>query len=487
MKSFRLVTAANVIGIFVCLGTAWASTPTVAVSSPVNNTTVGSSVHFAASASSSQCTKGIAAIRIYIAPHISPFTTDSAHLDTTITLSPGNYNTIIQAWDNCGGIARTPVNFTVAATALPPARFLYLVTHSETKRVLGFLVNPQTGALTPTRQGSVHAVPVAFSIASDKGGFRLYVMSLAESSADNKIAAYFIDRRNGSLSLVPGSPSFTGFSGFALAVHPSGKFVYAITDDGDIGIAGILAFRVNSDGSLTLLTSKAIPTQADPSNLVIDSSGKYLYVASQRAIEAFEVDEISGALTPLPGSPFNINSSCVLGVTNSVADDLGRSLYATIENLQIFGFKIEKTTGTLSDISGSPFTDPPFLDPIGKSCDGVITGITTEPTGRFLYAGTLKGTISIFAINAGDGTLRQIKNTPIGFGDYFGAGSLRVDPSGTYLYSIGQTGPIGTIGTRGEVVGFAINHSTGDLTVLPSSPFPISTENPGGVDLIVTP
>ena len=69
----------------------------------------------------------------------------------------------------------------------------------------------------------------------------------------------------------------------------------------------------------------------------------------------------------------------------------------------------------------------------------------------------------------------------------FGDGSLRVDPSGSYLYTIGQTAPIGTIGRLDEIVGFAIDHATGNLTVLPGSPFKIATKDSLGIDLVVTP
>ena len=77
----------------------------VFVTSPANNSTVGSPVRFAATAATSTCPKGVASIGIYTAP--SPdkkvYVTEGDSLNTTVSLSPGNYNTVVQAWDYCGG------------------------------------------------------------------------------------------------------------------------------------------------------------------------------------------------------------------------------------------------------------------------------------------------------------------------------------------------------------------------------------------------
>lgn len=86
---------------------------TVTVTSPANNSQVTSPVHYVASAASPQCAKGIAAIRIYTAPGVSAYTVDSSQLNTSITLSPKTYNTVVQAWDNCGGVGKTPIIITV--------------------------------------------------------------------------------------------------------------------------------------------------------------------------------------------------------------------------------------------------------------------------------------------------------------------------------------------------------------------------------------
>ena len=162
----------------------------VIVSSPANNSQVSSPVHYVASATSPQCSKGISAIRIYIADHVSAYTINSNSLDTLLPLSPGAYKTVVQAWNNCGVVGKTAGNITVTATGLKPVRFLY-VADAGNNKVLGFTVDPSTGRPTATRQGAVGANS-SYRLASDKGGYRLYLTNAAPR-AFSGVYAYFID------------------------------------------------------------------------------------------------------------------------------------------------------------------------------------------------------------------------------------------------------------------------------------------------------
>ena len=74
---------------------------------------VTSPVHFVASAVAPNCSKGISAMRIYTAPGVGAYTVSAASLDTYLNLAPGTYNVVVQAWDNCGGVYKTPLTTTV--------------------------------------------------------------------------------------------------------------------------------------------------------------------------------------------------------------------------------------------------------------------------------------------------------------------------------------------------------------------------------------
>jgi major membrane immunogen (membrane-anchored lipoprotein) len=86
----------------------------VSVSSPTNGSTVSTTVQYVASASSS-CSKGVSAMGIYTAPGLLAYSTAGAALNTSLTLNPGVYNTVVEEWDNCGGASTTPITITVGS------------------------------------------------------------------------------------------------------------------------------------------------------------------------------------------------------------------------------------------------------------------------------------------------------------------------------------------------------------------------------------
>ena len=85
----------------------------VSVSSPANNSTVGSPVNFKASASTS-CSKGVSSMGIYTAPGVLAYVVNGSSMNYNLALNAGKYNTVVQEWDGCGGSSSTPVTITVS-------------------------------------------------------------------------------------------------------------------------------------------------------------------------------------------------------------------------------------------------------------------------------------------------------------------------------------------------------------------------------------
>ena len=86
----------------------------VNVSAPSNGATVSSPVQYVATSSSS-CGKGVAAMGIYTAPGKLAYVVNGSSLNTSLSLNPGNYSTVVEEWDNCGGASTTPINITVGS------------------------------------------------------------------------------------------------------------------------------------------------------------------------------------------------------------------------------------------------------------------------------------------------------------------------------------------------------------------------------------
>ena len=88
----------------------------VTVSAPANGSNVSTTVQYVAKASTN-CAAGISAIGIYSSPGALAYSTTGGSLNTVLVFSPGDYQTVVQAWDNCGGDSKTPVTIHVSAGA----------------------------------------------------------------------------------------------------------------------------------------------------------------------------------------------------------------------------------------------------------------------------------------------------------------------------------------------------------------------------------
>jgi len=97
----------------------------VQIITPANNATVATQVQYVATANSS-CPNGVAAMGIYSSPGVLAYSVSGASLNTTLTLKPGTYNTVVQEWDKCGGAATTPIVLTVGSGGGPSGQFVNL-------------------------------------------------------------------------------------------------------------------------------------------------------------------------------------------------------------------------------------------------------------------------------------------------------------------------------------------------------------------------
>jgi len=88
----------------------------VTVTSPANNATVGSPVNYVATATTTTCAKGVASMGVYVSDKLI-YVVKGHSLNTTISLSPGTYNTVVEEWDYCKGATVTPIKITVATAA----------------------------------------------------------------------------------------------------------------------------------------------------------------------------------------------------------------------------------------------------------------------------------------------------------------------------------------------------------------------------------
>lgn len=203
----------------------------------------------------------------------------------------------------------------------------------------------------------------------------------------------------GAPTTLSGFPSLSAVN-FSIAVDPSGKFLYA-SDDAPPG--GVFAFTIDSSGALTAVPDSpfAIPGQSAPDSLplgIVDT-GSYVYAAlsNTNQIAAFSILSGTGALTPVPGSPFSAGTNPTPVVL------AGNFLYAinfsdrTMDRT-ISGYSINTTNGVLTPLSGSPFAIVGF-------------SLTADSSGQYLYVPAPTG-IQAFSIDSSSGALTPLTGSP---------------------------------------------------------------------------
>jgi 6-phosphogluconolactonase len=106
-----------------------------------------------------------------------------------------------------------------------------------------------------------------------------------------------MDPATGALTPIAGSPYLTGGTVAAVGtVDPTGKFFFVSNSGSD----NIQAFAINQvTGALTSVPGAPFATELLPAPLVIDPSGKYLYSVNTDAnsVSSFAIDATTGALT----------------------------------------------------------------------------------------------------------------------------------------------------------------------------------------------
>jgi 6-phosphogluconolactonase len=156
--------------------------------------------------------------------------------------------------------ANLPGVINVAAlTVDPTVHFLYAVDGST--NISPFVINSTTGALVAVQNTPVSAGagPVSVGVASVSG-----VPTYLYTANDGGTIGGFIIASNGALTLVSGSPFSSTIAPLALAIDPSGNFVYLV---GSGGSNTVLSFVI-SGGLLEAPSTTNPPTGTSPMAVV---------------------------------------------------------------------------------------------------------------------------------------------------------------------------------------------------------------------------
>ena len=171
-----------------------------------------------------------------------------------------------------------------------------------------------------------------------------------------QLVGYSINGGTGALTAIPGGPfAVSGTEVYSLATDSGGKFLFVCAANND----EVQVFSINqTSGALAPVGTFA--TAGFAAQATTDGLGKYLYVTAGNSGNTVDVYAISstGLLTPTVGSPFSISIATLrseptgkflLGVTGDGANN------GSGPDNHVYVFSINQSTGTLSQVSGSPF------------------------------------------------------------------------------------------------------------------------------------
>jgi 6-phosphogluconolactonase (cycloisomerase 2 family) len=292
------------------------------------------------------------------------------------------------------------------------------VASQNAAQVWGYHANFNNGSLTPIN-GSPFAAEPASAILIDPSQTFAYLAS----ARSNNILRFSFDL-NGSLIPVTGNPVTAGTNPVAMAMDSAGKFLFVANQgSGDISV-----FAVASGASLTPVAGSPFSvagsqSASSPAALAINPSGNFLYVIDQNnnVVVTYQVDSNTGAL-------FNSNPNVLQPVLTGTAPGAiavnpgGSFLYvANSGSNNVSGYKIN-TDGSLTAMDKSPFAAE--LGPVSLAID---------PSGQFLYVVNRNSNqISGYRITSGSGDLSPTGGSPYNTGT--GPLFVAISPTNKYLY-----------------------------------------------------
>jgi len=277
--------------------------------------------------------------------------------------------------------------------------------------------------------------------------YLVYVGTYTNKTSSKGIYAFLFDPGTGKLSSLgvaaeSEDPSF-------LAVHPNGKYLYAVNEMDHFGAkksGAVSAFSIDpKTGKLTLL-NQAATQGAGPCHISIDKTGKFVLVANYDggSIVAFPIREDGGVG---PASAFVQHSGSGVDKERQerphahwigTAPDNRFALAADLGLDEVLVYRFDAAKGVLT----------PNTPPFAKLSPGSgPRHLAFHPSGKFAYVLTeMENSVTAFAYKASNGSLsplQTLSTLSVLRKDYSGpkeAAEIAVHPSGKFLYASNRAG-----------------------------------------------
>lgn len=253
------------------------------------------------------------------------------------------------------------------------------------------------------------------------------------------------------ISNTSNSPYSLGVAPSAIAVTPSGSYVYVASLGG-----AIYGYSISS-GALSILNGgNALITGIAPAAIAVDPSGQWLIAVDLGPTAyVFSINTSTGALTQ-QGNGLNLDA----GSTNNIVFTPNNTLVYV--SLGTGGVDI----CTFSASSGALTKTNQILNP--KSSGNADQGLAVDPGSKYLFVDeTGANAVRVLSI-ATTGALTEVSGSPFKTG--LGPSAVIVDSTGSYVYVANRT--------DGTISAFTLA-STGALTAISGSPFTTGSQPSG--------
>ncbi len=328
--------------------------------------------------------------------------------------------------------------------------FVYVGTY--TKNIFGYGFDAGSGKLDA--MGPLGEVMNPSFLATDPHFRFLYSVSEVEGKENGGVAAFSIDRKNGSLKFL-NSASSAGVAPCHLAVDKTAKMLVVA----NYGTGAVSAFPLERDGRLGPMSAlmEAHGSSVNPDRqkgphaheTVISADNRFLYVPDLGLdqIRIYRLDPSQAKLTP--SEPAFAKDDPGSGPRHIAFAPSHKFAYV-VNELKSFVtvFSHDTSTGNLKEIQ-TVSTLPP-----GFSGENAPAEIEVDKAGKFVYASNRgHNSIAVFAIDEASGTLKQVQvistegKEPRGF---------EIDPTGHFLFAGNHK--------SNQFVVFRVDPATGQLT-----------------------
>jgi DNA-binding beta-propeller fold protein YncE len=238
-------------------------------------------------------------------------------------------------------------------------------------------------------------------------------------------------------------PTTTLAKPVALLVDPSGRFLFVAAN----GAARVQAFLINQTTGALSPSMPNLSTAPQPTALAVDPTGSTLYVATIGGVPrftGFTINQTGGA--PL-GASSPSPTSAVGGPTGLAVDPAASWSRGDMQLNALHTFPVATSVATVA-------TTTPNSSAVGRQ----PVSLALDPLGRFVYVSSnIDATLSAFTPNRTFSNVAAGAVVSLGISPPRMPRTVLVDPSGQFVYVADE---------MGKVMAFRVNQTTGALTFI---------------------